>query len=77
MLTTSLESGQKLETILAAMPGVCVSQEADASSTKIRACACPLASVTANHPEVCALLAEVLGEMVEPCPQAWERAAFD
>jgi len=30
----------------------------------LRACGCPLASVTAENPEVCALLAEVLGELL-------------
>ena len=42
--------------------GVCVEQEGD--HLQVRACGCPLASVTASHPEVCDLLAEVLGEML-------------
>src|SRR4051794_33038186 len=42
--------------------GVCVEEEGD--HLQVRACGCPLASVTASPPEVCALLAEVLGEML-------------
>ena len=30
----------------------------------VRACGCPLASVTATHPEVCAVLAEVLSDVL-------------
>jgi predicted ArsR family transcriptional regulator len=42
--------------------GVAV-EEAPAALT-VRACGCPLASVTASHPEVCRVLAEVLGELL-------------
>jgi predicted ArsR family transcriptional regulator len=38
--------------------------EEQGKSAVLRACGCPLASVTAGHPEVCALLAEVLGELL-------------
>jgi len=30
----------------------------------IRCCSCPIASITANHPEFCALFANVLGEIL-------------
>jgi predicted ArsR family transcriptional regulator len=38
--------------------------EEEGNSAVVRACGCPLASVTAEHPEVCGLLAEVLGELL-------------
>jgi predicted ArsR family transcriptional regulator len=41
-----------------------VSLEEEGDRTIVRACGCPLASVTAQHPEVCATLAEVLGELL-------------
>ena len=34
------------------------------SQATLRACGCPLGSVTASHPEVCRVLAEVLSEIV-------------
>jgi predicted ArsR family transcriptional regulator len=43
-------------------PGVFFEDHADRLS--LRACGCPLASVTATHPEVCAVLAEVLGDVL-------------
>jgi predicted ArsR family transcriptional regulator len=46
----------------AAAPGV--SLEEDGDRFRVRSCGCPLASVTASHPEVCAVLAEVLGEVL-------------
>ena len=42
--------------------GVCLEDGGD--QLRVTACGCPLASVTASHPEVCDLLAEVLGEML-------------
>jgi predicted ArsR family transcriptional regulator len=41
-----------------------VSLEEGPGGTVVRACGCPLGSVTATHPEVCAVLAEVLGELL-------------
>jgi len=44
--------------------GVAVEQGPAEGSLAIRACGCPLASVTASHPEVCQVLSEVLGELL-------------
>jgi len=41
-----------------------VSVEQAQGGPAIRACGCPLASVTAQHPHVCAVLADVLGELL-------------
>ena len=41
-------------------PGVAMIDAPD--RVTVRACGCPLASVTATHPEVCAVLAEVLSD---------------
>ena len=43
-------------------PGL--SLEEEAGRVTVQACACPLASVTAAHPQVCAVLAEVLGDVL-------------
>jgi len=42
--------------------GIALEEQPD--QTVLRACGCPLASVTANHPEVCRVLAEVLSELL-------------
>jgi predicted ArsR family transcriptional regulator len=42
--------------------GISLEEEPDRSV--VRACGCPLASVTATHPKVCGVLAEVLGELL-------------
>jgi predicted ArsR family transcriptional regulator len=42
--------------------GIDVSERS--GKTVIRSCSCPIASVTAVHPEVCALFATVLGEVL-------------
>jgi predicted ArsR family transcriptional regulator len=44
--------------------GVAVEDSPTAGPVAIRACGCPLASVTASHPEVCGVLADVLGELL-------------
>jgi predicted ArsR family transcriptional regulator len=41
-----------------------ISLEEDGRRAVVRACGCPLASVTSDHPEVCALLAEVLSDLL-------------
>jgi predicted ArsR family transcriptional regulator len=41
-----------------------VSLGEEGNRTVVRACGCPLASVTAQHPEVCATLADVLGDIL-------------
>jgi predicted ArsR family transcriptional regulator len=41
-----------------------VSVDGSPRGPTMHACGCPLASVTAAHPEVCAVLAEVLGEVL-------------
>lgn len=43
-------------------PGLCLVQGAD--QLQVRACGCPLASVTADHPEICELLAKVLSDAI-------------
>ena len=43
-------------------PGLALLDEAD--HLQVRACGCPLASVTAGHPEVCELLADVLSDVL-------------
>src|SRR5688500_9049843 len=42
-------------------PGVSLVEEPD--HLEVRACGCPLASITATHPEVCELLAGVLADL--------------
>jgi predicted ArsR family transcriptional regulator len=51
-----------LEKLSGFAAGVAV-EEAE-GAVVVRACGCPLASVTAGHPEVCATLAEVLGDLL-------------
>jgi predicted ArsR family transcriptional regulator len=48
-------NGSSLGLLVAHEPGLSV----------VRSCSCPIASVTAAHPEVCGLFAGVLGEMLE------------
>jgi predicted ArsR family transcriptional regulator len=43
-------------------PGVSLENEGD--HFRLRACGCPLASVTASHPEVCDLLSDILGDVL-------------
>jgi predicted ArsR family transcriptional regulator len=43
-------------------PGL--SLASDDQNTEIRACGCPLASITGSHPEVCKLLATVLTDLL-------------
>ena len=43
--------------------GIEIAEERD--KTIVRACSCPLASVTAKRPELCEALAEVLGEVLK------------
>jgi predicted ArsR family transcriptional regulator len=42
--------------------GISVEEQRDRAV--VRACGCPLASVTADHPQVCAVVAEVLSELL-------------
>jgi predicted ArsR family transcriptional regulator len=59
------EPKRRTATILqnrAAVPGVALEKERD--RYRVRDCACPLASVTAEHPEICDLLSGVLGDIV-------------
>jgi len=51
-----------LEKLRASAPGV--SLEEEQGLLRVRACGCPLASVTESQPEICVLLAEVLGELL-------------
>jgi predicted ArsR family transcriptional regulator len=53
-------ASELLRKLNAAGRGVVVEDNKD--TLHIRACNCPLASVTASHPEVCDLLSEVLSE---------------
>lgn len=43
--------------------GIDVTEESD--NTRIAACSCPLASVTANHAEICTLFADLLSEILQ------------
>lgn len=43
-------------------PGLSIQDEP--GGTTVRACGCPLTSVTAAHPQVCEVLAEVLGDVL-------------
>jgi predicted ArsR family transcriptional regulator len=56
----------RLDELLGKLRGsaVGVSLVQDGERTALSACGCPLASVTAEHPEVCRALAEVLGELL-------------
>jgi predicted ArsR family transcriptional regulator len=49
----------RLKTLTA---GLSLEQRPDGAT--LRACGCPLASVTASHPEVCRVLADVVGEVL-------------
>jgi len=51
-----------METLNGSSFGIEVTEEA--GKTVICSCSCPLASVTAAHPELCELLAHVLGEVL-------------
>ena len=55
-------AGELLEKLREVAPGVSLQEEQ--GLLRVRACGCPLASVTESHPEVCGLLAEVLGELL-------------
>jgi predicted ArsR family transcriptional regulator len=44
--------------------GVGIELIEDRDGTVIRSCSCPLASVTAAHPEMCGLLATLLGDLL-------------
>jgi predicted ArsR family transcriptional regulator len=54
--------GELLEKLSDVAPGV--SLEEDHDLLRVRACACPLASVTGSHPEVCEIMSEVLSEVL-------------
>ena len=54
--------GELFRKINGAAAGVSLEEEGNRSF--VRACGCPLASVTTDHPEVCAALADVLGDVL-------------
>ncbi|HEY7115352.1 MAG TPA: ArsR family transcriptional regulator [Tepidisphaeraceae bacterium] len=58
----SQRTAELYQKVQALAPGIRLEDEPECH--RVRACACPLASVTASHPEVCQLLADVLGEML-------------
>ena len=45
-------------------PAAGVELEKDGDSTLVRPCSCPVASVTASHPELCALFAGAVGDIL-------------
>jgi predicted ArsR family transcriptional regulator len=53
-----------LQQLAAELPGVCLRQDPSAGAVTVRACGCPLATITADHPIVCEVLAEVLSEVL-------------
>lgn len=53
------ELHQKLQAVA---PGVSIEEQP--GHIDVRACGCPLASVTATHPEICQVLAGVLGDLL-------------
>jgi predicted ArsR family transcriptional regulator len=55
---------EQLQQLAAELPGVCLRQDPAAGSVTVRACGCPLATITADHPIVCDVLAEVLSEVL-------------
>jgi predicted ArsR family transcriptional regulator len=55
-------AGELVEKLRELAPGV--SLEEVQGRLHLRACGCPLASVTESHPEVCGVLAEVLSELL-------------
>jgi DeoR family suf operon transcriptional repressor len=55
-------AGELLRKVQDVAPGVSLEEERD--HFRLRACGCPLASVTASHPAVCDLLAEILGDVL-------------
>jgi predicted ArsR family transcriptional regulator len=55
-------AAELLQKLTEVAPGV--SLEDQQGFLRVRACGCPLASVTESHPEVCGLLAEVLSELL-------------
>jgi predicted ArsR family transcriptional regulator len=67
--------------IEALSPGVGL--EKQSSTTVIRACSCPLASVTASHPEICRVVATSLTgllrtQVVENCDRGeWPQCCFE
>jgi len=48
--------------VRSAAPGISVRDAPDQAT--VQCCGCPLASVTVSHPEVCGVLAEVLGDLL-------------
>src|SRR6185436_8988031 len=60
------EPRQRLETLLERLRSAttAVQVEEDAGAVSVRACGCPLASVTADQPRVCEALAEALTDLV-------------
>ena len=64
--TSPAAPGQRLETMLDRLRSAAsaVTVEEEAGRVSVRACGCPLASITAEQPKVCEALAEALTEMV-------------
>ena len=54
----------KLQQLAAELPGVCLKQDPSSDALSVRACGCPLAAITADHPVVCEVLAEVLSDVL-------------
>ena len=57
---------QRLSEIVAKLGGLPagVELQREAGATLVRSCSCPLATVTASHPELCAVFAGVVGDVL-------------
>jgi DeoR family suf operon transcriptional repressor len=53
---------EKLQRLAAELPGVRLDEDPTSHALTVRACGCPLATITADHPVVCEVIAEVLSE---------------
>jgi predicted ArsR family transcriptional regulator len=78
----ALTKTEQLQRLAAELPGVCLTSDPATNSITVRAGGCPLATITANHPIVCEVLAEVLSEVLgEPVQQRcdcreWPQCCF-
>jgi predicted ArsR family transcriptional regulator len=55
----------QLQRLAEQLPGVCLRHDTTSNAVTVRAGGCPLATITADHPIVCEVLAEVLSEVLQ------------
>jgi predicted ArsR family transcriptional regulator len=74
---------EHLQRLAAALPGVSVKAGGATDSLAVRACGCPLAAITADHPVVCEVIAEVLSDVLgadvrQRCDRTeWPQCCFE